>query len=246
MALTATATQSTLKVVIERLCMCQPAIVGLPPHRPNIFYRVYERPSLEDFIAQLADELQQKQTAFPKTVIFAQKYLDYTNIYHSLLRKLGPYFTYPPGYPVSQHQFRVIDMYTRAATVEMKEKILSSFTTQNGRLRVVIATSAFGLGIDCSDIRQVIHWGSPSNPEQYVQESGRAGRDGEQAQAVLYYGSPGRFVGEEMKQYGKLTTCRRKLKIFLFYAENTTVSGCGCCDICMLTCNCYNRTCNNM
>lgn len=69
LVLTATATHSTLKVVTERLCMQNPVIVGLPPHRKNIFYRVQDLPSLDDFSTQLADKIRQKGTFYPKTVV---------------------------------------------------------------------------------------------------------------------------------------------------------------------------------
>jgi len=49
----------------------------------------------------------------------------------------------------------------------------------------VIATSAFGLGVDCPDIRQVIKWGAPSTIEELVQQTGRAGRNGAEAEAIL-------------------------------------------------------------
>lgn len=55
-------------------------------------------------------------------------------------------------------------------------------------LRIVIATIAFGLGIDTSDIRYVVHWGPPQDIEQYVQATGRAGRDGRTSHAILLYG----------------------------------------------------------
>ncbi len=58
------------------------------------------------------------------------------------------------------------------------------FTTDS-HLRVVIATIAFGMGIDCHDIRQVIHYGSPSDIESNIQQTGRAGRDSLPALAVL-------------------------------------------------------------
>ena len=67
-------------------------------------------------------------------------------------------------------------MYMRASTKEMKEKIPSSFCSQNGKLRVIFATTAVGMGIGCPDVRVIYHWGPL---EEYVQESGRAGRDGQ-------------------------------------------------------------------
>ena len=240
MALTATATHSTFKVVKERLCMTQPVIIGLPPQRANIFYCVQGLPSLTDFSERLVEDIRRQQRNFPKTEIFCRKYLDCSDLYISLQQKLGPYFTDPPGYPTSQHQFRLVDMYTRAATVEMKEKILASFSTPNGKLRIVIATTAFGMGIDCSDIRQVIHWGPPTDAEQYIQESGRAGRDGVQAYATLLYGKPGKYVHERMKLYGETKECRRRFifRDFLFHTDDVNIPGCTCCDNCTLSCTC--------
>ena len=81
---------------------------------------------------------------------------------------LGEYFTDPPGYPIDMHKYHIVDTYTRANTAEMKEKVLASFPVPNGKLRVVVATTAFGMGIDCPDIHQIIHYGSPSSPEDYM------------------------------------------------------------------------------
>ncbi len=71
-------------------------------------------------------------------------------------------------------------------SVSKKEDVLNSFTSVDNTLRLVIATTAFGLGIDCPDIRTIIHWGMPSSVEEYVQETGRSGRDGQPSQAILF------------------------------------------------------------
>lgn len=74
-------------------------------------------------------------------------------------------------------RFSLIDMYTRASTIGMKEKVLTTFCEPKGTLHIVLATTTFGRGIDCSGERVVTHWGPPSSIEQYVQETGRVGRD---------------------------------------------------------------------
>ena len=84
-------------------------------------------------------------------------------------------------------EFRLINLFTAASTTEMREEVLAEFRKQNTRLRLVIATSAFGLGVDCPDIGRVINWGAPNITEELEQQSGRAGRDDSQAEAILYY-----------------------------------------------------------
>ena len=68
--------------------------------------------------------------------------------------------------------YAIVNIYTRACTVTNREEILTHFCNTKGMLRVVIATTAFGMGIDCSDIRTVYHWGPPSSLEEYAQETG--------------------------------------------------------------------------
>ena len=136
-------------------------------------------------------------------------------------------------------------MYTRSLT-EMKEKVLCSFTKVGSRLRLVIATTAFGMGIDCPDIQEIIHYGPPSCPEQYVQETGRAGRDGLQSKAIQLCGKPERFVGQEMKQYGEnKTECRQKtlFQDFFCYADDNVQPWCVCCDVCACLCLCDKCNC---
>jgi len=68
-------------------------------------------------------------------------------------------------------------MYTSCTNPVIKDTILTQFTKLKNP-RVLIATIAFGMGIDCPDVREVIHYGSPCNLESCVQETGRAGCDG--------------------------------------------------------------------
>ena len=100
------------------------------------------------------------------------------------------------------------------------------------------------MGIDCPDIQQIIHWEPPATLEQYVQESGRAGRNGIESQAIMLYGNPNRYVADSVKEYGlNKDKCRRKLlfKGFLFVSDQSLLCSqckCNCCDICSNFCKC--------
>ena len=70
-----------------------------------------------------------------------------------------------------------------------KQYILHSFQSEDGTICVLVATIAFGMGVNCKGVHRVIHYGPSKNVEAYVQETGRAGRDGTQSHAyILYHG----------------------------------------------------------
>ena len=130
-------------------------------------------------------------------------------------------------------------MYSSASTVEMKEKFLMSFSKVDSTLRVLIATTAFGTGVDIPNIRWIVHWSPLRLIEDYVQETERAGRDGLTATALLVYGHLHRTVSSSMKKYGQnFTTCL--MKCLFAGSEDSAGKGCGCCDICVLRCDCGN------
>src|SRR5690606_35907890 len=117
----------------------------------------------------------------------------------------------------------------------------------NDRLQIICATIAFGMGIDKSNIRWIIHYNMPKNLEGYYQEIGRAGRDGLPSDTLLFHSYADvvqlqKFAAnasneevqlaklERMKQYAEAFTCRRK--ILLNYFGEIKKENCGNCDIC--------------
>ena len=117
-------------------------------------------------------------------------------------------------------------MFTSVLTIDKKEQVLKLFTEPEGNLRLLVATTSFGMGIDCPDIRRIIHWGVPTTVEEYAQETGRAGRDGKLAVAILYEGVGEKYADAKMKAY--LTnhkTCRRVyFKILLCFQKKMSMT----------------------
>ena len=100
------------------------------------------------------------------------------------------------------------------------------------------------MGIDCHNIYKIILWGAPIELEQYVQEIGRAGRDGMRSEAILMYGQSNKYVKQSMKSYGEnKLKCQRNMLYspFLMYEHNKEKCVKGeCCNICALSCDCSN------
>jgi ATP-dependent DNA helicase RecQ len=121
----------------------------------------------------------------------------------------------------------------------------------NDDLKIIVATIAFGMGIDKSNVRWVIHYNMPSNVESFYQEIGRAGRDGTAAETLLFYSysdviTRGNMISDSdmpeeqkelmtakldrMKQYAEANICRRRILISYFNEELN--KDCGNCDVC--------------
>ena len=103
-------------------------------------------------------------------------------------------------------------MYSRVLTTAKKDEVLSYFSQKNGKLHLVIATTAFGMGVDCPDIHRIIHWGMPSTLEESVQETGRSGQDGEPSIAIVYQGKGLKNATDKaLRNESNTLLCRRQL-----------------------------------
>lgn len=234
MALTATASKSTRELITRSLFMVNSISIYMPPQKKNILYCVKDKGSIESLVKRICLPLKELLIQYLRTIIFCKCYDECSEMYHTFRSEIKDYSTYPPGTP-NLAKYRIVDTYTRCTEAAVKESILQSICMMDGKLCIVIATIAFGMCLDCPDIREVIHWGPSSDIESYVQETGRVGRDSYLSHVTLFYAS----AGPQMMSY--VSKCRRQL-LFSDFDEDSGYQApcelCQCCDICRLHCKC--------
>lgn len=206
------------------------------PNRSNIKFSVNPYIKQCELVDILCRDIKQNSINTEKTVVFCPRLEHTATLYLSLRHSLGAQFTHPQGVKDTQNT-RLVDMYTRACHPEFQQALLDKFVKPESIIRVVIATSAFGMGIDCPNIHRIIHWGTPTTLEQYVQETGRAGRDGKQSEAILYYKCSGRNIEQAVHSYCRQSSeCRKKIlfQSFMFFNYSKSIDKCLCCDLCCI------------
>ena len=223
LALTATADKATRTDITEQLNLVRPITFVASFDRKNLSLEV--RPAL-DRAKQIIDFIKNKPNE--------------CGIIYCLSRKTTEELA---------DKLQKIGIKAKAYHAGLESKIRSKTQDEfiNDELQVVCATIAFGMGIDKSNVRWVIHYNLPKNIEGYYQEIGRAGRDGLPSETVLFesYGDMiqlQKFASEglnaevqlakleRMKQYADALSCRRK--ILLSYFGELVTENCGNCDIC--------------
>lgn len=162
-ALTATATDTVKKDIIQQLELREASIFEGSFQRPNISYEVYPVANKVKAISQLV-----KRFDHQTGIIYCQK--------RKSVKEVAQW--------LSAQGVRV-GIYHGGLDGETRSKMMQSWLS--GQLPVMVATNAFGMGIDKPNVRYVAHYEFPNNPEAYFQEAGRAGRDGLESRTFVFY-----------------------------------------------------------
>ena len=249
-ALTATATASTRKTIMDILLMKNPYLISESPFKTNITYSVQYIPNdqtIEYYFKWLRDDLVTQQKDFPRTIIYCQTIKQCSLIYSMLKSMLGDMIYVDE---TKNPRNVIIEMLHSCSPQANKETVLQAFQQEDSGLKVLIATIAFGMGINCKGVHRTIHFGPAKNIEAHIQETGRAGRDGKQSVSyVIYQGILLSHVNKDIKEYIKTDECRRKAmhkffdnSLYIDYPEPIHL----CCDNCALHCNCESADCGKL
>ena len=226
-ALTATATPKVQSDILKNLRITDATVFKSSFNRPNLYYEVRDKVDTEKDIIRFI-----RQNPGKSGIIYCLSRKKVEELAQVLSINGIKALPYHAG----------LDAKTRA---ENQDRFLME------DIQVIVATIAFGMGIDKPDVRFVIHYDIPKSIEGYYQETGRAGRDGQEGLCITYYsykdiqklekfmqGKPvaeqeiGKQLLGETVAYAESSQCRRKL-LLNYFGEDYPQDNCGCCDNCL-------------
>lgn len=229
-AFTASATIETQEDIIRCYGLRDPLRIRASFNRPNLHYIVF--PKLGEGAAEIVEYIKAQRAQLHRGIIYRSTRVKTENTADMLMRSGIDCLPYHAGLDSS-----------------VKQAHQDAFVS--GEIKWICATIAFGMGIDVPDIRYVLHADLPKTMEGFYQETGRAGRDGNDSECVLFYSAgdirtirffidqskdPDRRKRGEaqlavMRAYAEKDTCRRR-QILEYFGERLPGDNCGKCDVC--------------
>ena len=208
-AFTATATERVKNDIVASLGLNNPVTMVTGFDRPNLFFRVVTRKGGS-----------QKDNSI---INYVKKHQDESGIIYCATKK-----NVDKLYTLLNEQGISAGRYHAGLSNEERKQNQEDFTYD--RIRVMVATNAFGMGIDKSNVRYVLHYNMPQSLEYYYQEAGRAGRDGEEAECVLFFSKQDIMInkfllqnkasaGDVASDMQKTVNDQRKLQQMINYCE---------------------------
>lgn len=236
-AFTATATKEVAEDIISSLNLLQPAIYVSGFARPNLSLSVVTGVNKLNFLVQFLRERQQQSG-----IIYAATRKECEAV-HAKIMELG----------------YEAELYHGGLSDHARAQAQESFRFD--RCKIIVATNAFGMGIDKPNVRFVLHWQLPSDLESYYQEAGRAGRDGEESECILLFdasdlhiqrylieqgqGDDSRKAVQSAKLHAMMSYCRTDQclqQYIVDYFGEHAVESCGKCSSCLDTSEIIDRT----
>ena len=213
MALTATATRKLQSCIEDILGMNKPALVTITPCKANIMYGIGKYKTIIETFSPILERLRNERQQMARVIVYCSTYDMCADLFLYFKTSLGGECTEPP-LASELNKSALVNMFLGCTPSDVKTEIVKQCGDNSAPLRILFATSSFGMGVDCSGVRQKIHMGVPEDTEAYIQGTGRTGRDGKPALALLLeHGRNNKYADKEILEYQKNITMSTRLFI---------------------------------